>query len=257
MTPGFTGADLANLVNEAALVATRRKADSTTLEDFTQAVERLVAGLEKKGRILNPHERDIVAHHEMGHTLVAMALPGTDPVQKVSIIPRGIGALGYTMQRPIEDRFLMSASELFNRMAVLMGGRAAENVVYGEVSTGAADDLTRATDIARDMVVRFGMEPTLGQVVYEPETASYLGGQMPNWRPRAYGEQTADAIDKAVRDLIEKAFELARTTLERNRSVLETGAHQLLDHETLGTEDLAALGAALLRDPKPSKAVMS
>jgi cell division protease FtsH len=257
LTPGFTGADLANLVNEAALVATRRKADSTTLEDFTQAIERLVAGLEKKSRILSPHERDIVAHHEMGHALVAMVLPGTDPVQKVSIIPRGIGALGYTMQRPIEDRFLMSQSELFNRMAVLLGGRAAESVVYGEVSTGAADDLTRATDIARNMVVRFGMVPALGQVVYEPETASYLGGEVPNWRPRAYGNEAADAIDEAVKGLIEKAFELAHATLVRNRSVLETGAHQLLDHETLGTEDLAKLGAALVRDPKPAQTAMS
>jgi cell division protease FtsH len=151
----------------------------------------------------------------------------------------------------------MSQSELFNRMAVLLGGRAAESVVYGEVSTGAADDLTRATDIARNMVVRFGMVPALGQVVYEPETASYLGGQVPNWRPRAYGNEAADAIDGAVKGLIEKAFELAHATLERNRSVLETGAHQLLDHETLGTEDLAKLGAALVRDPKPVPTAMS
>ncbi|MGA7713850.1 MAG: ATP-dependent zinc metalloprotease FtsH [Rhizomicrobium sp.] len=257
LTPGFTGADLANLVNEAALVATRRQADSTTLEDFTQAIERLVAGLEKKSRILNPHERDVVAHHEMGHALVAMALPGTDPVQKVSIIPRGIGALGYTIQRPIEDRFIISESELFNRIAVLLGGRAAETLVYGEVSTGAADDLTRATDIARNMVVRFGMVPALGQVVYEPETASYLGGQVPNWRPRAYGNDAADAIDEAVKSLIEKAFELARGTLQRNRPILETGAHQLLDHETLGTEDLAKLGNALVREAKCALSVTS
>ena len=257
LTPGFTGADLANLVNEAALVATRRQADSTTLEDFTQAIERLVAGVEKKSRILNPHERDVVAHHEMGHALVAMALPGTDPVQKVSIIPRGMGALGYTIQRPVEDRFIVSESELFNRIAVLLGGRAAESLVYGEVSTGAADDLTRATDIARNMVVRFGMVPALGQVVYEPETASYLGGQMPNWRPRAYGNDAADAIDEAVKSLIEKAFELARGTLQRNRPILETGAHQLLDHETLGTEDLAKLGNALVREAMLALSVTS
>ena len=248
LTPGFTGADLANLVNEAALVATRRKADSTTLEDFTQAIERLVAGLEKKSRILNPRERDVVAHHEMGHAIVAMVLPGTDPVQKVSIIPRGMGALGYTMQRPIEDRFIMGKTELFNRIAVLLGGRAAESLVCGDISTGAADDLTRATDIARNMVVRFGMVPALGQVVYEPETASYLGG--PSWRPRAYGNEAADAIDEAVKDLIEKAFELACATLQRNRSVLESGARQLLDRETLGPDDLATLDAVLVREPK-------
>jgi cell division protease FtsH len=147
LTPGFTGADLANLVNEAALVATRRHADATTLDDFTQAVERIVAGLEKKSRILSPHEREIVAHHEMGHALVAMALPGTDPVHKVSIIPRGIGALGFTMQRPTEDRFVVGRSELANRIAVLLGGRAAESLVFEDVSTGAADDLARATDI--------------------------------------------------------------------------------------------------------------
>ncbi len=180
-----------------------------------------------------------------------MALPGTDPVQKVSIIPRGIAGLGYTMQRPTEDRFIISESELFNRIAVLLGGRAAESLIFGEVSTGAADDLTRATDIARNMVVRFGMTPALGQVVYEPEIASYLGGQMPNWRSRAYGNNAADAIDEAVKSLIERAFGVARTTLERNRSILETGARQLLACETLGGEDLAKLGAALLREAKP------
>jgi len=162
LTPGFTGADLANLVNEAALLATRRNAESIGFEDFTQAIERIVAGLEKKNRLLNPHERDVVAHHEMGHALVAMALPGVDPVQKVSIIPRGVAALGYTIQRPLEDRFLMDRKELMNRMAVLLGGRAAESLVYDEVSTGAADDLVKATEIARSMVARFGMDPKLG-----------------------------------------------------------------------------------------------
>ena len=174
LTPGFSGADLANLVNEAALLATRRSADSVTLEDFTQAIERIVAGLEKRNRILNPHERDVVAHHEMGHALVAMSLPGVDPVQKVSIIPRGIAALGYTMQRPIEDRFLMDRSELVDRMTVLLGGRAAESLMYREVSTGAGDDLAKATDIARAMVVRYGMDDALGQVSYEPEQAAVM-----------------------------------------------------------------------------------
>jgi len=248
LTPGFTGADLANLVNEAALVATRRGAEKTTLDDFTQAIERVVAGLEKKSRILSPRERNIVAHHEMGHALVAMALPGTDPVQKVSIIPRGIAGLGYTIQRPTEDRFLMSQSELRNRIAVLLGGRAAESLAFGEVSTGAADDLTKATDIARNMVVRFGMVPALGQVVYEPETATFLGGAPSAWRPRAYGEAAADAIDKAMKELIETGFATARAILERNRRVLERGAADLLAHETLDAATLAALGKDLIKE---------
>jgi cell division protease FtsH len=238
LTPGFTGADLANLVNEAALVATRRKADATTLDDFTQAIERIVAGLEKKSRILSPRERGIVAHHEMGHALVAMTLPGTDPVQKVSIIPRGLGALGYTLQRPTEDRYLVSQSELTSRLAVLLGGRAAETLVFSEVSTGAADDLARATDIARDMVVRFGMTENLGPVTYEPERNSFLAGQVPSWRPRTYGETTAQAIDQAVRTLVDAAFATASRILERNREVLDSSAADLLAHESLGAKDL-------------------
>jgi cell division protease FtsH len=248
LTPGFTGADLANLVNEAALVATRRGADATALDDFTQAVERVVSGLEKKSRVISPREREVVAHHEMGHAIVAMALPGTDPVHKVSIIPRGIAALGYTMQRPTEDRFLMSRSELANRMAVLLGGRAAESLMFDEVSTGAADDLVRATDIARNMVVRFGMAAELGQVAYEPETGSFLAGQTPMWRPRTYGDGTAEAIDHVVKDLIDQAFQTARRILERNRSVLEASALELLKRETLGAEELGRLTARLARE---------
>jgi cell division protease FtsH len=248
LTPGFTGADLANLVNEAALVATRRGADATTLDDFTQAVERVVAGLEKKSRVISPREREVVAHHEMGHAIVAMALPGTDPVQKVSIIPRGIAALGYTMQRPTEDRFLMSRSELANRMAVLLGGRAAESLVFDEVSTGAADDLVRATDIARNMVVRFGMTQELGQVAYEPESGSFLVGQTPMWRPRTYGDGTAEAIDHVVKDLIDQAFQTACGILKRNRSILQASAQELLERETLGAEELGRLTAGLARE---------
>jgi cell division protease FtsH len=247
MTTGFTGADLANLVNEAALVATRRKADETTLEDFTQAVERIVAGLEKKSRVLSSHERDIVAHHEMGHALVALAIPGTDPVQKVSIIPRGIGALGYTIQRPTDDRFLISRAELANRMAVLLGGRAAEVLIFGEISTGAADDLAKATDVARNMVVRFGMTQELGQVVYEPENGSFLGGAGA-WRPRIYGENAADEIDRAIKSLVENAFRQARDVLEANRAILTSCAGELLAHETLNAEDLTALTKGLVRN---------
>jgi cell division protease FtsH len=246
LTPGFTGADLANLVNEAALLATRRGAPNVTLEDFTQAIERIVAGLEKRNRLLNPHERDVVAHHEMGHALVAMALPGVDPVQKVSIIPRGIAALGYTIQRPLEDRFLMDRRELMNRMTVLLGGRAAESIFYEEVSTGASDDLAKATEIARSMVVRFGMDPTLGQVVYEAEPAPLLGAPLDaDWRPRRYGEGTAAAIDAAVRHLIEQAFQGAVAILTANRELLGQAAADLLKKETFSTTELQALAARL------------
>jgi cell division protease FtsH len=238
LTPGFTGADLANLVNEAAMTATRRGADATTLDDFTVAFERIVAGIEKKSRVLSPRERKIVAHHEIGHAIVAMSLPGADPIQKVSIIPRGIGALGYTLQRPTEDRFLISKSELLNRMTVLLGGRAAEDLVFADVSTGASDDLRRATDIARDMVARFGMTPELGQVAYEAETGSFLVGQVQAWRPKDYSDGTAEAIDEAVRNLIANAFARARKILEVNRSLLEAEAGHLLDKETLDDEDL-------------------
>jgi cell division protease FtsH len=250
LTTGFTGADLANLVNEAALTATRREANAVMLDDFQKAVERIVAGLEKKSRILNPRERDTVAHHEMGHALVAMSLPGTDPVQKISIIPHGMGALGFTMQRPVEDRYLIRQGELENRLAVLLGGRAAEALVYGEISTGAADDLVRATDIARDMVVRFAMVKDLGPVSLEPERGGFLVGQTPVWRPKTYGERTAEAIDAAVRELLEAAFRKATAILEANRALLEAGAQELLEHETLGPKELEKF-AGRLAPPAP------
>ena len=179
LTPGFTGADLANLVNEAALMATRRGANAVIIDDFTQAVERIIAGLEKKNRLLNAHERDVVAHHEMGHALVAMALPGPDPVQKVSIIPRGIAALGYTIQQPLEDRFLMDRSELMNRMTILLGGRAAESIVFAQVSTGAADDLNKATEVARNMAVRFGMAQNWAKLPTNPRQQDFWGRGLP------------------------------------------------------------------------------
>ena len=248
LTPGFTGADLANLVNEAALMATRRGANAVIMDDFTLAVERIIAGLEKKNRLLNAHERDVVAHHEMGHALVAMALPGSDPVQKVSIIPRGIAALGYTIQQPLEDRFLMDRSELMNRMTVLLGGRAAESIVFSQVSTGAADDLNKATEVARNMAVRFGMAPELGQVAYEPETAGFLGQGIAGWQPRRYGEATAAAIDAAVKDLIDKAFGRAVWILERNRALLDRSAKELLIKETFSKEDLQQLRRSVIPD---------
>ncbi len=246
LTPGFTGADLANLVNEAAVIATRRAAQTVTLDDFTQAVERIVAGLEKRNRLLNPHERDVVAHHEMGHALVAMSLKGVDPVHKVSIIPRGIGALGYTLQRPLEDRFLMDRTELMNRMTVLLGGRAAESLFFEQVSTGASDDLAKATEIARSMVARYGMDEQLGQVAYETETAPMLGVPAnADWRPRSYGEETAGAIDRALRHLIDDAFRTAVAILSENRSLVDEAAQQLLGKETLTEADLATFAQRL------------
>ena len=245
LTPGFSGADLANLVNEAALLATRRGGEDVAMADFTHAMERLVAGLEKKNRVLNELERRVVAHHEMGHALVAMALPGTDPVHKVSIIPRGVGALGYTIQRPTEDRFLMTREELENKMAVLLGGRAAEEVIFGHLSTGAADDLAKVTDIARSMVMRFAMVKALGHVTYE-ENASPLVNQNPFHRQkRDFSEETAREIDVAVRQIVEAVWEKARGILQRERAQLERWAQKLLEKETLTEDELAPLWRAL------------
>jgi cell division protease FtsH len=239
LTPGFTGADLANLVNEAALVATRRGGEEISMEDFNVAIERIIAGLEKKNRLLNPREREIVAHHEMGHAIVAAALPGSDPVHKISIIPRGIGALGYTIQRPTEDRYLMTREELEHKMLVLLGGRAAEHVVFGHLSTGAADDLSKVTDIARSMVTRYGMGTSLGPVAYETEPNGFLG-PLAGTR-RLYAEETAREIDVAVRDLVQSAFERARQILVTNRALLDESARELLARETLADTALAAL----------------
>jgi cell division protease FtsH len=241
LTPGFAGADLANLVNEAALLATRRGADSVAMQDFTAAVERIVAGLEKRNRVMSEQERRTVAVHEMGHALVAIVLPGTDPVHKISIIPRGIGALGYTLQRPTEDRYLVRRGELENRLAVLFGGRAAEALVIGELSTGAADDLVKASELALDMVTRYGMATEVGQVAYERPRSPFLdtAGQFHTERP--HSEATARAIDQAVRRLVDEAFERASEILKRRRALLEEGARQLLSRETLTEEELRPL----------------
>jgi cell division protease FtsH len=240
MTPGFSGADLANLINEAALLATRRGGEAVTNADFNEAIERIVAGLEKKNRVLNETERRVVAHHELGHALVAMALPGSDPVHKISIIPRGVAALGYTIQRPTEDRFLMTREELENKMAVLLGGRAAEEVVFNHRSTGAANDLAKVTDIARSMVMRYGMVQTLGHVAYEEDRPPYLGGPLPMGH-REYSEETAREIDVAVRAIVEGAYEKALAILKRHRGALETWAKKLLEKETLVEAELAEL----------------
>jgi len=246
LTTGFSGADIENLVNEATLLATRRNAEAVTMEDFTQAIERIIAGLEKKSRILNDEERRTVAYHEMGHALVSMALPGTDKVHKVSIIPRGIGALGYTIQRPTEDRYLMTRSELENKMAVLLGGRAAEQVVFDCFSTGAADDLAKATEIARSMVTQYGMVDELGHVAYDKEPHTLLGTPTePTWLERRYSEETAREIDCAVREIVGLAFDRAARILEDNRDVLEKAAKKLLEKETLDEDALLRVAGGL------------
>lgn len=245
LTTGFSGADLANLVNEAALLATRRRAKNVTEDDFTHAIERIVAGLEKRNRLINPRERKIVAYHEMGHALVGMTLPGVDTVHKVSIIPRGVGALGYTIQRPTEDRFLMTEAELRDKIAVLMGGRAAEQLVFGHLSTGAADDLARATDIARSMVTRYGMDADLGSVSYEADKSSFLGDHAPRYLERSYSEATAEAIDVAVQEVLREVSARALEILTNNRDILDRAASRLLKVETLNESALRDLTQGL------------
>ena len=237
ITTGFTGADLANLMNEAAIVATRRDGDKVTMADLTAAVERIVAGVERKSRVLGDAERTRVAHHEMGHALVAAHVAHADPVHKVSIIPRSIGALGYTMQRPTEDRFLITFSELKDRMAVLMAGRAAEALIFDEVSTGASDDLVKATDIARECVTRFGMAAQVGQAVLEEKPGQYLNQHGPMLTAKDYSEETAREIDLAVRALLEKAYEQASAVLSAHLTDLKAGAALLLERETITPED--------------------
>ena len=249
LTPGFSGADLANLVNEATLVATRRKADATMLADFTAAVERIVSGLERKNRVLNPKEREAVAFHEMGHALVALAQQGSDPVHKVSIIPRGIGALGYTIQRPTEDRYLMTRGELEHKIAVLMGGRAAEKLVFSQLSTGASDDLAKATDIARAMVTRYGMDEGLGYIAIEAPRQNMLDlptGMLPNASP--VSEDTQRRIDDAIRAIVMGGFDRATSILGLNRDVLDRSARALLEKETLDEAALRCLTAELRRE---------
>jgi cell division protease FtsH len=211
------------------------------MDDINNAIERIVAGLEKRNRLLNPNERRVVAFHELGHAMVALALPGTDEVHKVSIIPRGVGALGYTIQRPTEDRFLMTRVELQNKMAVLLGGRAAEQVVFNEVSTGAADDLVRATDIARAMVLRYGMSETLGNVAYDREQSAFLQPNVPLPQNRNYSEETANKVDLSVRTLVDQALERAVNILQTNRALLDQTAEALLKTETLNQPEIIKL----------------
>jgi cell division protease FtsH len=245
LTAGFSGADLSTLVNEAALLATRRNADAVTLQDFNEAVERVIAGLEKRSRILSDKERKTVAFHEMGHALVAANLDGCDPVHKISIIPRGIGALGYTMQRPTEDRFLLSVRDLENRMAVLMGGRAAEEIVFGEISTGASDDLQKVTEVARDMVMRYGMDAGLGNRAYASQRPNFLS--QPTGDVADVSEATRREIDLAIKERVETAFQRAKDLLNEHRKDLDAGAALLLARETLTDQDFPAIRPATER----------
>jgi cell division protease FtsH len=235
LTAGFSGADLATLVNEAALLATRRGGDAVTLADFTEAIERVIAGLEKRSRVLSENERKTVAYHEMGHALVAANLEGVDPVHKVSIIPRGIGALGYTIQRPTEDRFLLSTTDLENRMTVLMGGRAAEKIIFGMISTGASDDLQKATEIAREMVARYGMDETLGNRIYSSQRQNFMGQPVADLTD--ISQETMREVDLAVRERVETAFANAIRILEGHPEELEQGASLLLAQETITDAD--------------------
>ena len=242
MTPGVVGADLANLVNEAALLAVRRNKKEVSMSEFSEAVERIVAGLEKKNRLINPMERKTVAYHEMGHALVALSLPGTDPVHKISIIPRGISALGYTMQVPTEDRFLMRKTELLNKIASLLGGRAAEEIIFGDISTGAHSDLSRATDIAKSMIREYGMSAKLGQVYLSPEKRPQFmdlgmreGGD--------YSEATAEMIDQEIREIISSEYTRALDILKSKQDILEKGAQLLLEKEKIDGEEIKALMA--------------
>jgi len=239
MTAGMAGADLANIVNEAALLAVRRSRDAVAQADLVEAIERVVAGLEKKSRVLRPSEKERVAHHELGHALVALAIPGCDPVQKISIIPRGISGLGYTMQRPIEDRFLATKGELEGRIAVLLGGRTAEELVYREVSTGAQDDLVKATDIARAMVKAFGMSPMVGSTSLERERPMLV--DVPAHGGGEYSEATAREIDLEVRRIMEEQRARVTRLLEDRLTALRAAARELLERETLSGDELAAI----------------
>jgi cell division protease FtsH len=244
MTAGFAGADLANIVNEAALLGVRREKDHVGLAELQEAVERVVAGLEKKNRVLNVAEKRRVAHHEVGHALVAMSIPGLDAVHKISIIPRGVAALGYTMQVPTEDRFLMTESELKNKIAVLLGGRAAEELVFDEASTGAHDDLTRATDIARSMVKTFGMSPRLGLVSFERDRRSLLLNTPEPSSRGDYSEETAREIDVEVRRIVDEQIARVARLLEARKEILLAAARLLTAQETITGEELRALVAA-------------
>jgi cell division protease FtsH len=237
-TPGFVGADLANLLNEAALLAARKDKTEVGMEEMEAAIDRVIAGLEKKNRLVNEKEREIVAYHEAGHAIVAERVENADPVHKISIIPRGVGALGYTQQLPEDERFLLQRSELLDRMAVLLGGRVAEEIVFNEISTGASNDLERVGDLARGMIRHYGMSETLGPVSYENQRQSFLQ-QDAGWpQQRSYSEDTARAMDEEVRELVRSVRERVRTILTADRDLLERLSQELLEREVITSDEL-------------------
>jgi cell division protease FtsH len=241
MTPGFSGADLANVMNEAALLAARRNAEVVGLPDFEAAIERVVAGLEKRTRVMNEQERTAVAYHESGHALIAELVPHGDPVSKISIVPRTRGALGYTMQMPTEDRYLLTADELHDRIAVMLGGRAAERIVFAQISTGASDDIMRATELARRMVTEFGMSEALGSVRYAGQQLQYLGGAIED--NSSLSPKTRETIDAEVQRIVTAQYERAQKLLQEHRPALESLTRDLLQRETLdGSAVKTALG---------------
>ena len=250
-TAGFVGADLANIVNEAALRAARLDKAAVDMRDFDEAIDRVVAGLEKRNRVMNPLEKETVAYHEAGHALVAESRPHADRVNKISIIPRGIAALGYTQQLPTEDRYLLKRTELLDRLDVLLGGRVAEELVYGDTSTGAQDDLQRATDMARHMVTQYGMSERLGQVTFDtPRQGVFLNLPQPPPQPAAYSEETARLIDEEIARLMSEAHARVERTLSEKRAVLDDLAHLLLAHEVVDRKMLDALLAAPAPGPR-------
>jgi cell division protease FtsH len=242
-TTGFVGADLANLVNEAALHAARTGKEAVDATDFDEAIDRVVGGLERRSRVINPKEKEIVAYHEAGHALVAESREHADRVAKISVIPRGVAALGYTQQQPTEDRYLMTRAELLDRLDVLLGGRVAEELIFGDVSTGAQDDLQRATDLARHMVARYGMTEALGLATFEPpRQALFLN--VPSMAQREYSEETARRIDDEIRQLFEAAHQRVLGTLTAKREVLTSLAKRLIEKEVVSRDDLVALLAS-------------
>jgi cell division protease FtsH len=238
-TPGFAGADLANLVNEAALMAARNDRDAVLMADFNEAIERVVAGLEKRSRVLNPLEKKTVAYHEVGHALIGVLMPGAGKVEKISIVPRGVGALGYTLQMPEEDRFLMIEDEIRGRIATLLGGRSAEELIFGKVSTGASDDIQKATDLAERAITLYGMNEDLGPIAFEKTQAQFLEGYT-NPR-RSVSMKVMEEIDRQVKTTIDRAHHIALSILEQNRDLLESTAQILLDREILEGEDLKVI----------------
>ena len=236
-TPGFVGADLANIVNEAALLAARKNKESVEMPDIEEAIDRVVAGLEKKNRLMSKKEKEIVAFHESGHAIVASLLPNADPVRRISIIPRGISALGYTLQLPTEDRYLMTKTELLDRLAVLLGGRVAEEIVFGEISTGAHNDLQRSTDIATSMVKEFGMSEKLGYVTFEKEKQPLFlpSSLLPT---REYSEDTAKQIDEEVKKIVDETYLRVKEILTAKKDKLEELARLLLEKEVVEETDL-------------------